>query len=135
MIDKTRGLYEKFVVRRTDLSDLPGGKHDGCEYFVLDLTHDKHAEPAIRAYAESCKSEFPQLSSDLFRLVSGLGSKAPTSATCEELLATAQRLREQARRLNESAQYADSSQARTRDQDAARDCIRKAEQMEKEAQA
>lgn len=56
-----------------------------------------------------------------------------SSATREELLATAQRLREQARRLKDSAQYADSSQARTRDQDAARDCIRRAEQMEKEA--
>lgn len=54
-------------------------------------------------------------------------------ATRDELLATAQRLREQARRLNEAAQFADSAQARTRDQDDARDCIRKAEQMEKEA--
>lgn len=56
-----------------------------------------------------------------------------TPATPEELLATAQRLREQAARIKTSAQYADSAQARTMDEDAARDCIRRAEQMEKEA--
>lgn len=51
----------------------------------------------------------------------------------EELLATALRLREQAKRLRTSAEYADSGQARSRDENDARDCIRRAEQMEKEA--
>lgn len=65
MGDKTKGLYGKFVVRRTDGSDHPSGKHEGCEYFVLDLTHDKHAYMALRAYANSCDEEYPLLASDL----------------------------------------------------------------------
>lgn len=64
MSDPTRGLYEKFIVRRTD--DSP--KHDGCEYFVLDLTHDKHAAPALAAYADSCEAEYPLLAADLRRI-------------------------------------------------------------------
>lgn len=50
MTDK-RGLFRKFVVERTDGKSAPGRKHDGCEYFVLDLTHDQRAIPALRAYA------------------------------------------------------------------------------------
>ncbi len=64
--EKTKtGLYPKFHVGRTDLSHLPGRKHHGCEYFVLDLTHDKHARAALLAYADSCESEFPILAADL----------------------------------------------------------------------
>lgn len=65
MGDKTRGLYGKFYVSRVDGSGLPGGKHDGCDYFVLDLTHDKHAASALRAYADSCAAEYPLLAADL----------------------------------------------------------------------
>ncbi len=61
MSNKHRGMYEKYIVTRNDGS----AKHVGCEYFVLDLTHDKHAKAAIRAYADSCKAEYPQLSNDL----------------------------------------------------------------------
>lgn len=65
MGDNTRGLYNKFDVRRTDGGSEPGGRHHGCEYFVLDLTHDKHAEAALRAYADSCAVEYPLLAADL----------------------------------------------------------------------
>lgn len=65
MGDKSRGLYNKFNVTRTDGSSEPGGKHDGCEFFVLDLTHDKHAKAALLAYAKSCCLEYPLLSEDL----------------------------------------------------------------------
>lgn len=65
MGDPTRGLYNKFNVTRIDGSSDPGGKHDGCEYFVLDLTHDKHAKAALLAYAKSCRLEYPLLSEDL----------------------------------------------------------------------
>lgn len=65
MSDKKRGLYLKFEVTRTDGSSEPGGKHHGCEYFVLDLTHDKHAKAALLAYAESCELEYPLLAADL----------------------------------------------------------------------
>lgn len=65
-IDKTSvGLYRKFVVTRTDGSSAPGGKHADCNYFVLDLTHDVHAIPALKAYADSCRTELPLLAADL----------------------------------------------------------------------
>lgn len=61
--DAERGLYEKFRVTRLD--DSP--RHDGCDYFVLDLNHDPHAIPALEAYAESCRESFPVLAEDLDR--------------------------------------------------------------------
>ncbi len=67
MDDTNRGIYEKFIVRRFDGSHRKGKKHGGCEYFVLDLSHDKFAGPAIRAYAEACATEYPHLSRDLLR--------------------------------------------------------------------
>ena len=65
MGDRTRGLYGKFRVSRTDGSDAPGGKHDGCDYFVLDLTHDPFAIPALAAYANACRAAYPLLTADL----------------------------------------------------------------------
>lgn len=63
--NKPAGLYRKFDVQRIDGSSQHGGKHQDCEHFVLDLMHDKHAEVALRAYADSCAAEFPQLAADL----------------------------------------------------------------------
>jgi hypothetical protein len=60
-----QGLFRKFDIRRVDGSDQPGGKHCGCKYYVLDLTHDKHAPAAMRAYAASCKETHPQLAADI----------------------------------------------------------------------
>ncbi len=66
MIDKTTtGLYRKFTVTRTDGASEPGQKHDGCDYFVLDLTHDPFAPEAIRAYAAACRLVYPLLAADL----------------------------------------------------------------------
>lgn len=65
MGDRNCGLYGKFHVTRKDGSSEPSGKHHGCEYFVLDLTHDKHAAAALRAYADSCQAEYPLLAADL----------------------------------------------------------------------
>ena len=65
MGDRTRGLYDKFFVDRTDGSSAPGQKHAGCEYYVLDLDHDKHAIAALEAYAASCEAEYPLLAIDL----------------------------------------------------------------------
>jgi hypothetical protein len=60
--DNERGMYRKFKVsRRND----PEGKHDDCRYFVLDIDHDKHARPALEAYAQSCEELFPALAADL----------------------------------------------------------------------
>lgn len=62
---KERGLLGKFIVQRVDGSDQPGGKHRGCDYFVLDATHDAHAAAALRAYADSCEAEYPLLAADI----------------------------------------------------------------------
>ena len=66
MGDETKGLYHKFNVTRTDGSSEPGGKHEHCRYFVLDLDHDPHAASALDAYARSCRKDFPVLADDLF---------------------------------------------------------------------
>lgn len=65
MNDKKKGLYDKFYVRRMDGSDVRGGEHEGFDYFVLDLTHDPYAIPAILTYADCCASEYPLLAEDL----------------------------------------------------------------------
>jgi len=63
------GLYGKFNVTRTDGKDAPGGSHEHDQYFVLNLTTDKHSTPALIAYIESCESEYPALAADLRALV------------------------------------------------------------------
>ena len=65
MGNKAQGLYQKFVVTRTDGSSEVGGKHHDCDYFVLDMTHDKFAAAAIKAYADACDAEYPLLALDL----------------------------------------------------------------------
>lgn len=69
MGDKTRGLYDKFDVYRADGTSSPGQKHHGCEYFVLDMDHDKFAVPALRAYADACAEEYPLLAADIRRKI------------------------------------------------------------------
>lgn len=66
MGDATRGLYNKFIVQRTDGEHESCRKHDGCEYFVLDLSCDRYARAAILAYARECKKDYPLLADDLF---------------------------------------------------------------------
>jgi hypothetical protein len=60
-----QGLYAKYRVRRIDGSDQPGGRHEGCWYFVLDPTHDPAARDALRRYAELVADERPRLAADL----------------------------------------------------------------------
>ncbi len=68
------GLYAKFRVERTDGKSASGEKHDGCEYFVLDITHDPYALPALEAYEKACRGKYPTLADDLkqARLAKGL---------------------------------------------------------------
>ena len=71
-VDKlSRGLSDKFEVHRKYGTDAPGGKHHGCQYFVLDVTHDPHARPALLAYAQSCRAEYPLLAEDIERKLLG----------------------------------------------------------------
>lgn len=60
--DEAKRLYRKYRVTRIDDAT---GKHDGCEFFVLDWMHDRFAVPAIRAYADACAAEFPLLATEL----------------------------------------------------------------------
>ena len=80
MSDKTIGLYEKFKVERTDGSSVEGGKHEGCEYFVLDLTHDPLAMPALETYAYHAeKAGYALLAADLRAKVTLRSGAAPAT--------------------------------------------------------
>lgn len=68
MTDTDKGLYNKYDVRR--LND-DACKHDNCEFFVLDLEHDKYAKHALVAYSVACRDEYPVLADDLLALVFG----------------------------------------------------------------
>ncbi len=68
MDDKDHGLYSKYKVIRADGSGEPGGKHENCSYFILDLDHDPFALPALEAYAGACaKDGYTKLSDDLLQ--------------------------------------------------------------------
>lgn len=60
-----QGLYGKFRIERTDGISAPGCKHHGCDYFVLDVTNDKHAVAALAAYADAAGATHPQLAADM----------------------------------------------------------------------
>lgn len=75
--DRDKGIYEKYHVAR--LND-EAGKHNECEYFILDLVHDDHARAALLAYAISCKDEYPVLSAELMAKC-GFGSGAATDTS------------------------------------------------------
>lgn len=61
-----KGLIpNKYDVKRNDDRDRAGCRHHGCEYFVLDVTHDPFALPALKAYAEACAQAEPELAADL----------------------------------------------------------------------
>lgn len=56
------GVFKKYsVVRLADRA----GKHVGCDFFVLDVTHDPHAVSALLAYAESVANDNPDLAKEL----------------------------------------------------------------------
>ena len=70
MGNRNHGLYEKFLVTRTDGESAKGGKHYRCEYFVLDLTHDRMAPAAIRAYVQECRAlGYDALADDLLEKI------------------------------------------------------------------
>ncbi len=60
--DKKKGFYKHYEVKR--LND-PAGKHDDCEYLVLDFKHDKFSIPAATMYADMCEAEYPLLAKNL----------------------------------------------------------------------
>jgi hypothetical protein len=64
---RTEGLYPegKYYVERLDGRGGRGEKHEHCQYFVLDVTHDSYSRDALLAYADACESEYPLLADDL----------------------------------------------------------------------
>lgn len=69
--DKAAGLYPKYKVERLDGSSRPGGKHEHCLVFVLDVMHDPFAIPALEAYAKACEHEYPYLAEDIRKKLIG----------------------------------------------------------------
>ena len=65
MDNREKGIYRKYHVERTDGKSAPGEKHEDCAYFVLDMTCDPYAVPALEAYADACEAEYPQLARDI----------------------------------------------------------------------
>lgn len=89
MGDENRGIYRKFTVARTDGSSALGGKHERCNYFVLDLDHDRFAVPALKAYARACRRTYPQLAHHLDLIVS---AKPSPLCGCREAMCPHTRL-------------------------------------------
>lgn len=80
--DKDKGLYGKYHVLRVDGTDCAGEKHEDCELFVLDLTHDPHALVAAYAYADSCEDDgYEALARDLRMLASKVVVKEAREGT------------------------------------------------------
>lgn len=64
--DHGRGLYRKFDLFRVD----GNGERSYLvtdPFFVLRYTTDPHARAALKAYADSCRAEYPALADDLDR--------------------------------------------------------------------
>lgn len=78
------GLVQKYHVTRVDGASEPGAKHDGCRYFVLDVTHDKYAPAALYAYAAACGDEFPALAADLQALADAQKERAMYTAAARQ---------------------------------------------------
>ena len=70
--DRGRGIYEKYVVQRTDGATESGRKHEHCHHFVLDVAHDPLAVPCMSLYADICETSYPQLARDLRKLIGNL---------------------------------------------------------------
>lgn len=72
---KTTGLYDKFEISRRG-RDRPGGNRQGAEYVVLDLTHDRHALPALRSYRDAAAGEYPLLAEGLAGRIAAMEDEA-----------------------------------------------------------
>lgn len=76
MPSKTEGLIHKYDVRRVDGTDQPGGKHEECRLFVLDIDHDPNARRALMVYAREVRRDGSfDLADDLDRLLAGFPEK------------------------------------------------------------
>lgn len=72
-VRKSLGLYPKYLVERLDGSSRPGGKHERCDYFVLDWDHDPIARRVMDLYAKLCVHKRPELADDINLRLAKLG--------------------------------------------------------------
>ncbi len=70
--ERTRGLYDKYIVQRSDGATAEGHKHGHCHHFVLDVDHDPLAAPCLKLYADLCETSYPQLARDLRKLTGAM---------------------------------------------------------------
>lgn len=84
-----QGLFRKFIVERVDGSSGPGGKHEHCECFVLDVDHDPCARPALVAYAAAVEPTHPQLAASMRERYS-LNAPIDAAKLCDLVLELAQ---------------------------------------------
>ena len=82
---KTERIHRKYDVKRTDGSSEPGGKHEHCAYFVLDLEHDEYAITALTAYARACRAENPELARDLRAMIAAQLDLEAARCNCREV--------------------------------------------------
>lgn len=68
----SEGLINKYCVTREDGRDVEGEKHDECQYFVLDLTHDPVARDCAVRYSRHIRRDDPELAQELYDLVLGI---------------------------------------------------------------
>ena len=67
MSDHSKGIISKYYgLKRYDGKSV-------TPYWVLEYTKDPHAIKALKAYAESVSEEYPELASDLDKLVAEYG--------------------------------------------------------------
>lgn len=88
MTDEQRGIYRKYKVERTDGSSKPGGKHEQCAYFVLDLEHDEFARPALEAYAKACHATHPDLAADIRHMLAARPCGCRSVGECPHIFRT-----------------------------------------------
>lgn len=79
-----RGLYRKYDVKRTDGSSGPGGKHEHCAHFVLDLEHDEFAIPALEAYRDAARASYPALARDIDAIIAAHRHQESVRCNCRE---------------------------------------------------
>lgn len=71
MSDK-KGIEVRYTVKK---KNDPTGKHDTCQYFVLDPLHDPLARGALMSYATAAEKEYPELAKELRAWVNQLNKQ------------------------------------------------------------
>lgn len=103
-----QGLYGRYKIEKADGSPVD----PKAEYFVLRLDTDKHAIPAIVAYARSVREDNPQLADELIAWVLDVAKTHHSNITIHidiDRMETASRMARTAyKRVNDTLSVFDS---------------------------